>query len=485
MRVLLIHPPDSKQSIAPGRFEPLALEVLAATIPGHEVQIIDLRFDTFKGLSRRIRSFKPSVIGVTVNNTIHVINAHKTLEFIRETAPEAKVVIGGYHPSMLPDDFRKAFVDAIFYGWAEKSFPQFIDALSRGDDLSQIPGIEILEDGKTVSRTENQWDLNPSDIPFPRRDLVRQYIGKYRSDMGFRTSLVNTSRGCPNRCRFCGVWKVTKGKFLLRDPGDICREIINLPYRIRYVFFADDNTFIDPARAMKLAQLLKSSGIKKKYSGYCRSDTIVANPDLMKIWGEIGLKNLCVGFEVVDDERLQALNKGNLVSNNEKAAAILNEIGIPFRPHFLIEPSFGMSDFENILCYVKNNNLMSPIYPILTPIPGSPDYNEVKDSIHMNYNYFDYAHAVVPTKLKPSEFYWAWIRLYIRSYPVKKNLWRFLKRRFAIITSNERLEKSNHHLRLKNLFFLKIFSLFLMIKLVRHYRMEEKMLADRSQAPFA
>ena len=237
MKVLLIHPADARESIAPGRFEPLGLETLAATIPDHEVQIIDLRIDRLKKLDRFIQEQDPEVIGMSVNNTIHVMTAMKTLKHIRQINKKARVVVGGHHVTMSPMDFRTPDVDAIFYGWAEKSFPAYISALSNGCNFRDVHGIELLHDGKTLFKSENKWDMQPSEVPPPRRDLVSRYQGKYRSDTGHITSLVNTSRGCPNRCSFCCVWKATQGKFFLRDPEDVFHEIASLPENISYVFF--------------------------------------------------------------------------------------------------------------------------------------------------------------------------------------------------------------------------------------------------------
>lgn len=472
MNVLLIHPPDSKYSIAPGRFEPLALETLAATIPGHDVEIIDLRLDKTEALQKYISISKPFLIGVTTNNTIHVNKSLKILQLVKKMAPWSRVVVGGHHPTMVPEDFRKPFIDAIFYGWAERSFPEYIDAISNGQGYDYIEGIEILKNGKTIFKSENNWDLKPSEIPYPRRDLVEKYHGKYISDTGYKTSLVNTTRGCPNRCSFCAVWKATKGHFLMRKPEDVFNEIIRLPKDITRVFFADDNTFINPKNADKLARMLNESGIKKKYSGYCRSDTIVKHPEIMEHWKKIGLSNLCVGFEMSDNNHLSEINKKNNIANNEEAARILNKIDIPFRPHFLIKPSFEKKDFEKLLAYVRAHNLKSPIFPILTPIPGSDDYEELKDAIWLKYDYFDYSHAVTPTRLSPKEFYWSWIKLFQRSYPIGKNVSRSMKRSFARATGNTMMEERNRHVPLFILLKLKIFALYVILKLIRHYRRE-------------
>jgi radical SAM superfamily enzyme YgiQ (UPF0313 family) len=332
---------------------------------------------------------------------------------------------------MLPDDFHIPGIHAIFLGWAEKSFPEYIDSLENGKSFDKIQGIEILEQGKLKVRNEVGGNLKASDIPYPRRDLIKKYQKKYRSDMKFRTSLVNTTRGCSYRCSFCGVWQASGGQFIIRDPENVFYEISGLPGFIHRVFFADDNTFLNPDNAGKLCSLIREAKILKKYSGYCRSDTITRYPELMREWREIGLDNLCVGFETTDSDHLDELNKKNTTSNNEQAARILNEIGVPFRPHFLVEPTFKKEDFDRIEQYVEKNHLRSPIFPILTPIPGTKYYFQVKSDIYLNYDYFDFAHAVVPTAMAPADFYRSWINLYFKSYPVGKNLKHFLLKTFC------------------------------------------------------
>jgi radical SAM superfamily enzyme YgiQ (UPF0313 family) len=342
--------------------------------------------------------------------------------------------------------------------------------MEKGKPLDKIRGIEILENGKVLFHNEGKWDLKASDIPYPRRDLVKKYYNNYRSDMGYKTALVNTTRGCPSRCTFCGVWQVTGGHFLLRNPEDVFHEIAELPSNIHRVFFADDNTFIVPENAGKLCKLIRDAKIRKKYSGYCRSDTIVRNPGLMKEWREIGLENLCVGFEATDSSRLYELNKKNSEENNAKAAQILNKIGIPFRPHFLIDPSFTRENFKNVISYVLTNQLKSPIFPILTPIPGTQYHTELKDKIILNYDYFDYAHSVLPTKLTPRDFYESWIKLYYKSYPIGKNLKYFFLYKLAKLFGDSDRQNKYSYLNLRNLFILRIFGIFERLKLTRHYR---------------
>lgn len=470
MRILLIHPPNSRSSVAPGRFEPLGLEVLAALVPEHEVRILDLRIDGFREFDHQMNAFQPTLAGISVNNSIHALQARKVIGYIHDQYPYIIQVVGGHHVTLVPEDFHIPGVQAIFLGWAEKSFPGFIKALDQGTSPDSIQGIELLDRGEVRIRNEMARDLKASDLPFPRRDLVKKYTKSYRSDMGFRTSLVNTTRGCVYRCSFCCVWQAAAGQFIIRSPEDVFHEIAHLPDFIPYVFFADDNTFLNPDNALRLCQMIKEAKIRKKYSGYCRSDTITRYPEMMKEWRLIGLENLCVGFETTSDNHLGELNKKNTLVNNELAARILNDIGIPFRPHFLVDPVFEKEDFNRIMCYVRKNQLKSPIFPILTPIPGTVYHSEVKDKIILGYEFFDFAHAVVPTRMPPRDFYRSWMNLFFMSYPVWRNLKYFIRRTLAKMTGNQEQQKKYSHIRLLNLFILRIVGVYLFFKFVRHYR---------------
>ena len=146
-------------------------------------------------------------------------------------------------------------------------------------------------------------------------------------------------------------------------------------------------------------------------------------------------------MESSSDDMLELLNKKNSISANEKAAAFLNKIGIPFRPHFLVNPAFDIADFEKLGNYVRKLNLQSPIFPILTPIPGSFYYDEMKDKLKLGYEFFDYTHAVTQTKLPLEEFYKAWIQLFLGSYSFSRNIKSVIRRSFAKLIRNNKMKK--------------------------------------------
>ncbi len=194
MKILLVNPPKSPQSIAPDDMEPLALEVLAATLPQHEVRILDLRFEPAIELFRCLESFQPRLVGVSVNNTIHVRAGRQVLRRIRAALPSANLVVGGHHPTLVPRDFYSPETDAVFRGWAEKSFPEYVRALEAGEACGG-PGVIVLRGGRPVNGSSGLGPAEAADLPLPRRDLTQRYRRRYRDELGRRTFLVNTARG--------------------------------------------------------------------------------------------------------------------------------------------------------------------------------------------------------------------------------------------------------------------------------------------------
>ena len=147
MNILLIYPPKNPKTLTPSNLEPLALEILAATVRSHNVKIIDLRFDTISKLDLLLKNYCPDVVGISVNNTIQVNQSKYVLKHIKNLYPQIINVVGGHHPTLTPEDFYKSYVEAIFLGWAEKSFPEYISYLESNKNEEMLPGIILLKNG--------------------------------------------------------------------------------------------------------------------------------------------------------------------------------------------------------------------------------------------------------------------------------------------------------------------------------------------------
>ncbi len=424
MKILLIKPPQIPNLPKTTLYEPLELEYLAASVRGLTVRILDMRIDS--NLHRVLLNFKPDLVGISAY-TCEYNTAVQILKEIRLSDRSIITVVGGHHATFMPDDFVLPWVDGIFLGYADNTFPQYINALGNPDKLREIPNIGIVDNNSVyfTKRDLTVPDLN--SLPMPDRSLTSEYRNKYYDSVRNRLSLVMTSRGCSFRCNFCACWKLMDGKCAARTPESIVDELKSLPEEIEAVYFSDDNTFIDIERMWKLSALIKKNGIKKKLQMYARADTIVKNQALFEDLAGAGLQFLTVGLESYCNSDLDFYKKRTTVEMNNRAIRFLKKINIYILAHFIVRPEYSKEDFRQLLGYVYENNLFRPGFPVLTPLPGTELYQDTRDTFAItNFDFFDFVHSILPTRLEHKDFYRQLTNLYVKSYGIS----RLLRHRF-------------------------------------------------------
>jgi radical SAM superfamily enzyme YgiQ (UPF0313 family) len=464
MKILFIKPPKNRRVVSLTRYEPLEFEYLAASVSDHDTDIFDMRIE--KNLMKKLESYNPDLVGITAYSC-DVKMVKSILHEIKKYNNKIKTVVGGNHATFLPEDFNESSVDTIFLGYADHTFPKYIKALKEGTDVREIDNLGIVED-RGIYFTEKRPVLSDLDsLPLPARHLTRKYRHKYHDSLRNKSALGMSSRGCPFRCTFCACWKLMNGKYKTRNVDSIVQELKSLPDDISMVYFSDDNTVHNVKRAWELAEKIKEHRINKKLQMYARVDTIVKNPELFHSLKEAGLEYLTVGFESVTDNGLEKLNKRTTVQMNDQAITILKDLGIYINAHFIVNPDFTSLDFNSLLQYVKERNLFRPAYPVLTPLPGTQLFEETRNQLVIkDYDYFDFAHSIMPTKLQRKEFYFQLAQLYNKSY----SLIRYLK--YLYTRKVEGHSGKPDGISILKLILIRIFAVFPYIKMKNTYRSE-------------
>lgn len=426
MNILLIKPPFNPNLITKAIYEPLELEYLAAAVPEHNVKILDMRLD--KNLMSSLHIFKPDVACITAYSC-DVKTAKRVLMEVKRHDNSIHTIVGGIHATLIPSDFEEPYIDAIFKGYADFSFKDYIRKLEEGEDVESIPNLGIRKNKQFIYTDNQPFDVDLNSLPFPARHLIRDYQKRYCNSFRLKMSLIMTSRGCPYKCTFCACWKLMNGKCATRDVNSIVEEMKSIPPEISTIYFSDDNTFVNIERAWELSKMLKENNIKKGIQMYARAQTIVKHPDLFRSLKESGLQYLTVGIESFKDEELVKVNKKTTVDQNNKAIGILKKLGINILAHLLVFPDYRVEDFNQLLQYVEEKNLFKPVFPVLTPLPGTELFKQTKNQLLIkDYDFYDFVHSPLPTRLSRKEFYHQLANLYKRSYSVK----RYLKYRFSL-----------------------------------------------------
>jgi len=431
LRILLINPPNSGRNIITEKYgadiirqvfkqEPLSLELLAGMVRSEtarpcrasrtydevddEVEIFDMKADNTP-YEKKMSEFRPDLVGITCM-TCEAQTALQLMERTKEYNAHIVTLVGGVHASNDPEFFNHLFVDYIVVGLGKKTFSDLVKGIEEKKDVRGIPGVGSFRNGKfQLSPKKFQYDDLADNVP-PHRELVKKYRPFYRLDnMKINVGAVDTSYGCTNKCNFCCLWKTTQGHYITRNPEAVIRDIESSTENF-FIRLVDANTFGDKKRAETIASMIAQKGIKKVFIVDARTDTIVSQPELIRLWSSIGLRAVVVGLEEIRDRHLNDFNKRTSLKMNTDAIKILHDNGITVIGDFIVSPDYGEKDFDNLRDYVEENKIECPGFSILTPMPGTALYEQMKDQIIIkDLDYYTLTNAVLPTKMPEEKFY--------------------------------------------------------------------------------
>ncbi len=419
MKILLVNPPNCGRSIPEEEYgitslkmifrgEPLALEVLAGNLDGHDVEIVDLKAEP-DGLRDHLDGEEAADL---VGFTAVTCEANTVLRLARTVKEKWQshgpvIAVGGHHASSDAEFFNTEEVDYVIKGLGKLSFGLLVEQLAAGGKDVAIPGVARTRPGKRLDFGRKRYSITDLvDHKPPRYDLVANHRHNYvMSGVGGKVGFVATAFGCTHCCSFCSIPAMTGGRYLSHSVDAILRDM-ELLADIPLIRFVDANTFGDPATAATLAQKIIELGRARKIVADVRADTVVHNPELMRLWHRAGLVAVVIGFEEIDDLRLAKMNKQSSNRSNIEAMAILAEIGIKVIGDFIISPDYSREDFAALSRFIAQSSIALPIPSILTPIPGTPLYRDCRKRLEItDLDYYTFSNAVLPTTLPKEEFY--------------------------------------------------------------------------------
>ncbi len=297
LNVLLVRSDSGRDTIGLKNLtftEPLELEYLAAGIPEHRIQILDLQ--ARGDIEETLKEFNPQIVGFTGYIT-GVNQIKKYAETAKSFNPQCLTVVGGIHATVFPDDFFCQFIDIIVTGEGievrrgkdEFKFRRIVESYPDREEMSEISGIFIRR-GKDEFKCTGDCDplMNPDILPFPNRHITAEARKNYFYLYYKPVALVRSSLSCSYRCSFCVCHKHNRGYYASRSIGNFTDELKTIAEKNVYII---DNDFLfNRDRLMEFIRVCKSEGIKKRYVCFGRSDFIAHNPDVMEKLSEAGLE---------------------------------------------------------------------------------------------------------------------------------------------------------------------------------------------------
>lgn len=335
-------------------------------------------------------------------------NRAKTLAGqLRRIYPESKIIVGGIHASLMPEDFTEV-ADHVVKGEAESIIVDLVEGVFK-EKVIKAPPIGDIE-----------------YLPLVNYELLEGY-------KSMNIIPIMTSRGCPFDCNFCTVTKIFGRKFRMQSAERILAEIKHaLTYfNSRYLFFYDDNFVANNGRIEKLCDLLLSENIDISWSAQVRSD-VARSPELLAKMKKAGCRTFYIGFESINDETLKAMNKSQSRLDIEKAIQVIHERGINIHGMFIFgEDNDTEATIKETADFAIKKHVDTVQFMILTPFPGTKVYEKLTEEerfYHNQWDYFDGMYIVYrPKNMSASTLQQETMKAYRKFYSLRRLLLDWLK----------------------------------------------------------
>ncbi|WMJ77695.1 MULTISPECIES: B12-binding domain-containing radical SAM protein [unclassified Sedimentibacter] len=317
----------------------------------------------------------------------------------RQKFPHAKIIAGGVHIQVNPDDFHSDFVDYVCHTPSMAAFSELIKSIKHGTE-TRIDGIDFRKGVASGSAWHKspQKALKERENVIPDRSLFRSLSHKLHYMEKRNVALIKGSTGCPYGCSYCCCKLLNGGNYIPADYEAMTDEMEKIS--ADYFWIVDDVLFSSRADALQFIEIINEKRLKVKIIGYLRADFILKHGDLLPLLRAAGLVEAIVGFEATTNHELDDYEKNTNALDYPKVISLLKKNNIDLTALFMVRPDYKIKDFTNLYKFIKKTGIEVYTVSMLTPLKGTTLYESMKDELLTDDpRKFDFLHPVLKTSL--------------------------------------------------------------------------------------
>ncbi|MBT7051848.1 MAG: radical SAM protein [Desulfobacula sp.] len=331
---------------------------------------------SYEHIGKKIRAKEPFIVGISSLFTPYENAALKTAKTIKKFYPHCKIVLGGHHPTFFPEKVLTCpEVDFVLRGEGEKSMALLCDALKKGTDLKQIPGIAFKEKNSFYI-SDPTWIKDFNRLSLPASDLINYnfYQRKNKSSI-----MVVSSRGCPMQCSYCSVSASSShGPFRQRKIKDIIMEIKRQAeiHNIGFIDFEDENLCLNKQWFLKLFLKIKKLFADKNVELRAMNGLYppAIDEEIVSLMKASGFKTLNLSLGSTSKNQLKKFKRHDVTASFEHALFLAEKYDLDCVSYIIAAApgQTAQSSLEDLLYLAQKRTLAG--LSIYYPAPGSLDY---------------------------------------------------------------------------------------------------------------
>ncbi len=345
---------------------------------GYSVILIDERIDRHALSTLEASLDRALCVGISSMTGYQIQGGIAAAKRVRQLS-DVPIVWGGWHVSLLPEESIKSpYVDIIVRGQGEKTFAELVRRIEERGNFKAIPGI-TFKDGKETFSTADSSIVSLDDLDPMPYDLID--INRYHPHFSYLSSI-----GCPMSCGFCADAVVYKRKWKGMNGLRLAEEIAGLSkrlsWRIRSVYFIDNNFFVDPERVKVFCNELVNKGVHITWEALGHPRQLAKLDDgFYRLLKQSGCYRILVGAESGSQTILDYINKKAAVEDILLFVRRCKEHQIiPVLSFMCGFPKSPIDDLKDTVLFINeakriNRNTKIKLF-FFTPYPGSFLYRE-------------------------------------------------------------------------------------------------------------
>lgn len=326
----------------------------------------------------RIHRIKPNLVGVPCF-TPEFRDVIRLCERIKKEH-NCKIVIGGHHASIKPQDFfyPDSPVDYIIPGDGQDPLVDLINNFGQEDKLKDIPGlllpstenIEAKKNGVTFKKLDQMPipDYSQIDMEFytkPHTGIAR-YV--YASGVHIFTAL-----GCPFSCSFCANQNTPVGYRSMSQVLDEL-EMLKNEYKIDAFYMLDDTFLLKKDRVREFLVGLKERKLDLVWAMETRVDGF--DEEIAQMLVESKCIQVDFGVESGSQDALVRMEKGTNTDQIYRAFDICKKYNLRSYANFQLNtPGETEGDVKATLDMIKKINPTRLGLSLTVPFPGTTLYD--------------------------------------------------------------------------------------------------------------
>jgi radical SAM superfamily enzyme YgiQ (UPF0313 family) len=290
--------------------------------------------------------------------TCNAKRGYEIADMVHENAPKARVIMGGFHASSMPEEAIQ-HADQVIAGEGENVILDCVEGRIR-DRIVHVQPIEDLD-----------------TCPFPDYSILKTPV---------KAANVITSRGCPFRCAFCSTSRML-APYRKRSIDNVIEEIrMYKQMGFRYMNFEDDNFTADRERAKEICRRMIAEGLTFKETFFFGRTDLAQDDEMLTLLHDAHLTRVLIGIESLNQKALDAIDKHQSIDNIKAAAAACKRHGIRVIASIVLGiDEDSVEDMDRSIQFARDIDAYQLQPAVLTPLPGTPVYEQFMKEDRMLY----------------------------------------------------------------------------------------------------